>query len=193
LPPEITEYSPTSDIVAGNVERRGFDIPRELLERLSLEGYTDKEIAQMFGVPKHRIALLRRKYGINKRELAKHRREERLRKVTELIEATLRNRGYITSAELKEWYGIKLNRRLLQHLESSIEGFMWFKLKYISTRKYTVFPLKFLNLVIMYLRGRERDVRNFLLCNKMVLVPTRIVKNLLRANGAPADLIRLFY
>jgi len=168
-------------------------ISREELEKLCFEGLTDEEIAKRYNTSRYCIMKLRRKYGINKKKLAKCRREERLRKATELIESILRRRGYVTSIELRERYGIKISKELLQRLESTIDGFKWFKLKYVSTRKYSVLPPRFLGSIIMYLKGKECDVLDYLLFNRVGLAPWRAVKSLLRANNAPAELIEKLY
>lgn len=173
-------------------ERKCPDIPREELEKLCFEGRTDEEIARLFHTSKYCIARLRQKYGINKRELAKRRHEEKLREIIDKIAVILNEKGYTTSIELREKYGIEVRTELLQYLESAIEDFRWFKLKYTSTSKYSVFPLKFNNLIIMYLKGEEVRVVLFLLNNILDKNISRtVLKHVLKTNNAPSDLIKL--
>jgi len=174
-------------------ERKCPDIPREELEKLCFEGHTDKEIARLFHTSKYCIAKLRQKYGINKRELAKRRHEEKLHEIIDKIVAILNEKGYTTSTELRDKYGIIIHRKLLQHLESAIDGFRWFKLKYTSTYRYSVFPPKFNGVIVMYLKGEEAKVILFL-CKNIVSddTPITALKRILKINNAPDELINLF-
>jgi len=54
-------------------ERKCPDIPREELEKLCTEGYTDKKIAELYNTTAQCILKLRQKYGMNKRALIKER------------------------------------------------------------------------------------------------------------------------
>jgi len=170
--------------------RRCPDIPRDVLERLSLRGYTDEEIARIYNTSKNCVMRLRQKYGINKRALVKRRRRERMNKIIDMIVSYLNEKGYVTSIELRENHGIRVDRKLLEELESDIDGIRWFKLKYTSTAKFTVFPAKFNNMTIVYLEGNEDKVITFLLNNTIEKnVPSKTIKQLLKANSAPEGII----
>ena len=170
--------------------RRCPDIPRDVLERLSLKGYTDEEIARIYNTSKNCVMRLRQKYGINKRVLVKRRRREKINKIIDMIVSYLNEKGYITSIELREKHGIRVDRKLLEELESDIDGIRWFKLKYTSTAKFSVFPVKFNNMTIIYLEGNEDKVIAFLLNNTIDKnVPLKVMKYLLKANSAPEGII----
>jgi len=172
--------------------RRCPDIPQEELEKLCQEGYTDKEIAEMYSTSEYCIAKLRQKYGINKRELVVKRATEKRSKVIETIAEILNEKGHTTSLELRETHGIELNREILRELENSIEGLRWFKLVYTSTSKYSVFPRKFNNLIVVYLQGEERKVLEYLLRNLVdPNVPRESVKWVLKNSGALSELVEL--
>lgn len=170
------------------------DIPRDKLEELSKQGLTDEEIARIFKTKKYCIARLRQKYGINKRVILKRKREEKINKIIETIANIIGNRGYTTSIELREKYGIRVNRKTLDMIEQSIEGIKWFRLTSTSTVKFTVFPAKFNNMAIIYLEGYEHEVIKFLKSNlKNKNVPSRVLKILLKMNRAPQELIEKIY
>jgi len=192
----VSEKTITNYLYVMGLKRRNRmkcpNIPREELEKLCRDGYTDKEIAKMFNTSKSCIATLRQKYGINKIELARHRYEEKLQEIINKIATIINEKGYTTSIELRDKYGIKLDRKLLQRLESSIDGFRWFKLRYTSTLRYTVFPPKFNRVVVMYLKGEEAKVITFL-CRNIVdsKTPINALKYILRINNAPDELVKL--
>lgn len=167
------------------------NIPRGELEKLCLEGLTDEEIAKTLHITKNCVARLRQRYGINKRELARYRHREKLREIIYKILTILNEKGYTTSIELREKYGIETRGELLQYLESAIEEFRWFKLKYTSTPKYLIFPIKFNNLTIMYLKGEEAKVISFLFNSILDKnIPKTTLKYILEVNNAPRDLIK---
>lgn len=174
--------------------RRCPDIPHEELEKLCWEGRSDKEIAEMYNTSTPCIVKLRKEYGINRRELIKKQKMEKRLKAVETIIGVLKEKGYTTSLELREKYGIKITRELLRKLEGSVDGLRWFIIIYTSTLKYSVFPAKFNYLAIIYLQGEERKVLEFLLSNLIdPNVPRSSIKRLLRYNCAPEELIELLH
>jgi len=168
------------------------DIPREELEKLCLEGRSDAEIASMYNTSRNCIVKLRLMYGIDRRRiLATCRREERIREKAGKVMSALSEKGYTTSAELREKYSIRINRELLDSLKSLINGLEWFRLVYTSTARYSIFPPKFNNMTIVYLRGREKEVACFLLSNLVDRdTPKAALKILLKMNGAPEELVK---
>ncbi len=166
------------------------DIPKEELEELCRRGLTDSEIAGIYGTSKNCIMRIRQKYGINKRTLIRQKTAERLRKIVETIAEILNDQGYTTTRELRERYGIRIDKRVLQQLENSIEGFRWFRLTYTSSAKYTVFPISFSNLTIIYLEGFEDKVTTFLLKNLANKeVPRKVVRMILKMNNVSEALL----
>lgn len=161
-------------------------IGKEELEKLCKRGLTDEEIARICGTSRSHISSLRRGYGINKRLI---KLEESKRKIEKIIDA-LRAKGYVTSKELLN-EGIKLNSKLLEKLEEAIEDIRWFKLSHTSTSKYSILPAKFSQLIIVYLKGFEKAVLEFLFNNFVSKqVPLASIKVLLKANGAPQELVK---
>ncbi len=168
------------------------DIPKEVLEKLCLELYTDEEIAEMFHTSKNCIAKLRQKYGINKRSLIKQKSQEKLERIIDIIAEILNKKGYTTSIELRENHNIRINTKLLEQLEIGLEGVKWFRLRYTSTAKFTIFPARFNNLTIIYLEGNEDKVISFLISNILDKnTPRKALKHLLKTNKAPDTILKL--
>jgi DNA-binding CsgD family transcriptional regulator len=172
------------------------EIPREALERLCWQGLTDEEIAKLFNTSEYCIARNRQKYNINKREIAATRIREKTYKNVETIANILSKYCYTTSTEISKMYGIHVTRNLLEIIEQSINGVKWFRLKYTSTSKYTVFSPRLANMVVIYLEGCEDKVLRFL---KDLIVDNGVPKSslvaLLEMNNVPKNLIdkaRLF-
>ena len=167
------------------------DIPRDRLEELSKQGLTDEEIAKLLGTKKYCIIRLRQKYGISKRALLRKRSREKLNKTIETIFEILERQGYVTSIELKKKYGMHINKKILEMIEQYIEGVKWFRIIYTSTAKFTVFPVRFNNMTIIYLEGCEDKVIKFLKNNFVDNnIPDRVFKMLLKMNNAPQELIK---
>lgn len=172
-------------------KRKCPDIPREELEKLCLEGRSDVEIASMYNTSRNCIMKLRLLYGINKRMLAERRRRRKMDENIEKIISILNEKGYTTSMELLEKYGIRIDKEILDSLKSLINELEWFRLVYTSTARYSIFPPKFNNMTIVYLRGREKEVVYFLLSNLIDRnVPTTALKIFLKMNGAPEELVK---
>jgi len=170
------------------------NISKEELEKLCREGLTDKEIAEIYNTSSHCIARLRQKYGISKRILMKQRYRKKLNNIVETIINILNDKGFTTSVELREKYGIHVNRNLLNILENLIDGINYFKLRYLSTAKYSVFHTKYTNTTIIYLKGYEKKVATFLqriMVNRDI--PSGVFKHLLKANNVPKEIIELFH
>lgn len=163
------------------------NIPAEELEKLCLEGYTDEEIAEMYNTSRNCIARLRKRYGINRRELTRQRRLEKMDRIVDTVARVLSESGFTTSIELRKKYGIEVGKDLLKYMESRIEGLRWFRLRNTATAKYTVFPSSF---TVIYLKGHEKDVAVYLLGIAVKReVPLRSLRYLLKINGAPKEII----
>jgi len=174
------------------VVKRCPEIDKDELERLCIEGFTDEEIAKMYNTSKNCIVRLRQKYGISKRAIFKRKYKEKLERQIDLVVRILEGKGFTTSRELREKYNVSINRRLLEALESSVEGLKWFKLVYTSTANFSVFPARFSNMTIIYLEGSESKVISFLLRNLVNKnIPRRIIKIVLKTNNVPEELIEI--
>ena len=172
------------------IAKRCPDISKEILEELCIRGLTDEEIARLYDTSKYCITRLRQKYGINKRALIKKRAREKIVKMIDVIIGIIEKKGYVTSRELKE-RGIRVTRQLLEALENFVEDIRWFKLVYTSTANFSVFPTKFNNMIIIYIKGYENKVISFLLKNVVNSnVPINVLRILLKENKAPPELIK---
>lgn len=172
----------------GREVRRCPEIAKEELERLSTSGHTDQEIARIYNTSESCIARLRKRYGIKKQLIRVNKYRAKTYRVETIINI-LKEKGFTSSAELKKYGIYYVSKETLQYLETAVEGFKWFKLRYTSTIKYSVLPLRFINTIIMYLRGHELKVINYLYENAVGEVPKRSMKRLLRKNNAPEELI----
>lgn len=166
------------------------DIPCSEFMKLYDEGHTDEEIAKTYQTSKSCVTKLRRLCGINKRKVIVHKSREKMSRIMELIANILNDKGYVTSVELRKKYNVNINLRLLKILEANVEGIKWFRLKYTSTYRYSVFPRRFINMTIIYLSGSENAVISYLKENTLCrYVNHSILKTLLRMNNAPKELI----
>lgn len=198
---QIAEYFGTGEWTVRNylramgLKRRPrvtcIDLSCNELEQLCVKGLTDKEIAKTYGISVLCVIRLREKCGINKRELNALKNKEKTNEIIKFIVDILNMKGFTTSIELRNRYNININGRLLREIEGSIEGIRWFRLKYTSTYKYTVFPLSFIYMTVIYLTGFEHAVVSYLKENTISknLNPS-VLKTLLRMNNAPEELIR---
>jgi DNA-binding CsgD family transcriptional regulator len=198
---EIAEYFGVSEYTVGDylramgLKRREIrkypKIEKDYLEKLCKEGLTDEEIANIFHTSRLHIYRLRQKYGINKRAIIVEKSREKFEKSIETIVEILNEKGYVTSKELLE-KGIKLHVKVLRELENVVEGIRWFRLTRTSTSKYSVFSAQLAGVIIIYLKGHENAVLNFLLSNLVnKRIPLASIKTVLKDDGASQELIDL--
>ena len=161
-------------------------ITREELEELVRKGYSDRKIAEYFGVTVGYIASLRHKYGIYKKGPRGSHHRKHLEKIADTIMSEIDEKCYVTRRELQE-KGVNIDSRMLHELEDFIEGFQWFRITQTSTPHYTVFPPTLNGLIVMYVEGCEKEVAEYLLSQSRP-VPGRILKILLKNWGAPEKL-----
>lgn len=161
-------------------------ISREELEALSKK-YTDREIAEMYKVSKIYVYKLRRMYGIAK-ELQPARGETPTEVANTIIEA-LKEKCYITNRDLLKM-GVVLDRRILKTLSELSSDVRRVKLKITSTSKYMVLQPRINGMSILYLPGCEDAVAELIVSNMVDLnVPRASITSLLKANGAPQELV----
>lgn len=172
------------------VRRAREKITKEKLKELSVSGYTDKEIAEYFGVSPQYIMFLRKRYGIYKRGLRELRHLEHLQKIADVIMEEIDKKCYTTNREMQQ-RGFTVNWSVLRKLEDFIEGLQWFRIRQTSTQKYTVLPAYFSGLIVIYVEGCEERVAEFLKRN-LNEVPRKVFLHLLKNWSAPEKLRNFF-
>ncbi len=171
--------------------RKKVKISKKELEEMSKKGYSDREIAEHFGVSPSYIAMLRRRYGIYKKYPVGMREFKRLETIADTVMEKIYEKCYTTNKELRQ-LGIDLDLDLARRLEDFIEGLKWFRISRVSTRKHRVFSRSLSKIIILYVDGCEKEVASFLV-SRANCVPRRAIDYLLRKNYVPHYVIRTFY
>lgn len=164
------------------------EIPREELERLSCyEVMSDMEIAKMFETKYYCIQQLRLRSGIYTNTC---REAARLEKVISALKAN----GFITTDQLRKMKAYMEMDKLVKKLAKVFgDNIGWFSLRQRATSRYTVFPYYLGSKGIIYLKGSERVVAEYLVSVMVKKPPPTIsaAAYLLRKNGVPEEIVQI--
>lgn len=182
-PRTISTYLKAMGLTSRRINKCG-EIDKETFIRLIKEGFRDIDIAEKMHISISCIAKYKKILGISKRVLKREEKKNLMKKTVEEIKRMIEEKGFVTSRELRT-RKILLTKPLLNMLTEEIK---WFKLKYTSTNKFTIFLPRLGGVIFLY-----KDVEkltSYLLENMIDKnAPTKVVRYLGKINKIPSEVV----